>query len=154
MIDVVFLLLIFFMLVSEISHAEASAKLELPYAPLADDDPTKDRSHRVIVNVEKRMSIKGVGKMLIHGVPHDLKALTQVLQKNAYIAGMEDPQKKISNLRVCIRADFDARTKAIQWIFDACQKNMVYKTEISATRDPTKNIPKFLHEKKRKKRKR
>ena len=78
LIDVVFLLLIFFMLVSVFNEMEREAKLELPdaYQVLFDEDIAKERT---IVNVE------GNGRIIMYG-----QALTvdEFKTKLATIAGM------------------------------------------------------------------
>lgn len=151
MIDIVFQLLIFFMLVSQMSQLD-SANLSLPYAPVADPNMQKDdQSKRLTVCIEKTGATPGVGKMTVQGREHDEKSLTQLIQQQALVAGWEDPVKRISNLRVRIMADREARMKAVQRVLDACQKNMVYKTEVMASADPTPDDPKGLQEKAAKK---
>lgn len=148
MIDVVFLLLIFFMVVSEMARLD-SADLSLPYASRAKEpnEGPADPHRMIIVNIEKRLSTPGVGKILVQGKEYDLDALITLIQAEALRAEFEDPVKRISHLRVRIRADREARTKAIQRVLDACQKNMVYKIEVGATKDPTPDDPDVLHAK-------
>ena len=150
MIDIVFQLLIFFMLVCDVSQLEGAA-MTLAYASAADPDLKRtDQAKLITVCIEKTGNIAGIGKLTVQGKEHTDKSLTQLIQQQAQLAGYEDAVKRISNLRVRIRADREARYKAIQRVFEACQVNMVYKTEVMASPSPTRDDPVQLQEKKKK----
>jgi biopolymer transport protein ExbD len=150
MIDIVFQLLIFFMLVSEVSQLDG-AKMALPYASASSTDFKVDQQFKMVtVCIEKTGNIPGVGRLTVQGKEHNEKSLAQLIQSQAQLAGYEDTVKRISNLKVRIRADREARYKSIQRVFEACQANMVYKTEVMASPSPTRDDPTQLQEKKKK----
>lgn len=138
MIDVVFLLLIFFMLVSEISKADM-AQLSLAYASKADEKPDLTDTNRMItINVKKRTEGgRGLGNVLIQGrMYNEDDELREYIHREAVFAEFETDKTGGSNLRIRIRADRDTTTKSVQRILDACTRNKVYKIEVSCSPSP------------------
>lgn len=134
MIDMVFQLIIFFVIVNDFS----STQIEPVYLPKAlhastDPDLVKDRS--VIVNVLKDGTIR-INRETYGGEGIEEKVLHDHMQIEAELAGMEpnpsDPNKMVSKLRVLIRADSDATYEHVQKVFKACAKNGIWKTQIAA----------------------
>jgi len=136
MIDCTFLLLTFFMIVSEMSSLDMEA-LALPYADQAKppEDPMAGQDRMVTINVQKEDAKKGFVR--IQGRNYDKEKLAELIRKEAIISGREhDPQfpkVAIFKLRVLIRCDREAKYETVQWVFDACSKNGVYKTILAAS---------------------
>ena len=134
MIDVVFLLLIFFMIVSELSALDAEA-MTLPWAVTAvPPEPGTNKKHDlVVVNVLESKDPNLPGEVRIRGKKLDKEKLREHLRAAANAVEWENPKKRISTLRVLIRADYACRYEAVQVVFDACQVNGIYKTEIAGS---------------------
>jgi len=134
MIDCTFLLLIFFMVVSEMSSLDMEA-VSLPYADQARAPEVEPEGRRIVINVHKDDAKKGFVR--VQGRNYDKEKLAELIRKEAIRSGEEhDPEfakVKIYKLRVLIRCDREAKYETIQWIFDACSRNGVYKTSISAS---------------------
>jgi len=150
MIDMVFQLIIFFIVVSDFSSSQLEP-LTLPIAIKADTDFKEKNKDRIIF-----VNVLPDGKIMIDrhvfGGPdprnpgQDLpyKILKNHIQIEADLAGMEEnkesPGKQVSKLRVIIRADKDSRYKYVQQVFRACAENRVFKTVIHATKEALKRV--------------
>jgi biopolymer transport protein ExbD len=134
MIDCVFLLLIFFMVVSEMSSMDMEA-VSLPFADQARTPEQEPPDRRIVINIHKDDAKKGFVRVM--GRNYDKVKLTELIRKEAIRSGPEPdpkyPKVKIYALRVLIRCDREAKYETVQWVFDACSKNGVYKTVISAS---------------------
>ena len=133
MIDIVFQLIIFFMVVTELATIDLE-RLTLPYASETDTSQERiDLSEIVTVNVTKKDEIK------IKRQTYTDAQLNDFMSYQAKLAGTKpnefDPTKKVSNLQVLIRADRDCRYESVQRVFEACQKNGVWKTSVASTQD-------------------
>jgi biopolymer transport protein ExbD len=136
MIDCVFLMLLFFMMSSEMSSLDMES-MALPYAseaqPPEPENANPDR--QVVINIGRDDAKKGI--VHVGGLEYDKNKLAEMMRQEALRSGEEkpDPQSGITayNLRVLVRCDRDARYETVQWVFDACYKNRVYKTIIAAT---------------------
>lgn len=149
MIDMVFQLIIFFVVVSDFSSTQLEPVV-LPLAVKADTEPEKEKDRSIIVNVLPDGAIR-INRHTFGGPDpqnpgQDLpyKILKDHFQVEAELAGMEDnpdtPGQKVSKLRVIIRADANAQYKYVQMVFKACAENKVFKTVINATKDPLKPV--------------
>lgn len=122
MIDVVFQLLIFFMLVAEISSSE-SAELILPRASQAVADEGEPGRH--IINVDKEGHIK-VGSAYF-----SLDELeNRILVPEALV--MRDKSGKFSEKPILIRADKEAKFGIVQKIMGRCVRQKIYKISFGA----------------------
>lgn len=133
MIDMVFQLIIFFLIVSDFSSVTIEPVI-LPKAIMADTEKEKVTDRAIVINV------LGDGKIKIDGRPYDKETLPKVLEIRADAAGREvnphDPNgKKISKLIVTLRADRYARYEHVQTVFKACALNGIYKTSIGAVKE-------------------
>jgi biopolymer transport protein ExbD len=106
MIDVVFLLLIFFLVATRFEQEERDLDVELPQASAA--EPTINRTREIFVTVTPQ------GDYFVDGQSLDAPRLAAVL-KNAYRA---NPGRQ----RVTIRADRDSRTRHVVAVMDACNQ--------------------------------
>ncbi len=132
MIDCVFLLLTFFMIVSEMSSLNMES-LALPYA----DQASIERPQGTLLTVNIRKDDAKRGFVRIMGRTYDKDKLAELVRKEAIKSGREHdsghPGVKIHNLKVLVRCDRGAKYKTVQWVFDACSKNGVYKTILAAS---------------------
>jgi biopolymer transport protein ExbD len=148
MIDIVFNLIIFFMIVSELSNLTVE-QLELAYASEA-QDPKKmkqgssDKVLQVNVLPDGLIKIRGAGYSDDPKLKGQYPSLKEFLEIEAAGYEREEPDPSNPNLapskmRINIRADKETKFKNVQSIFDACSKNGVYKTSLAATKEnPTK----------------
>jgi biopolymer transport protein ExbD len=116
MIDIVFLLNVFFMLVSDMTTLQTES-LTLPLAYKATDD-TKPEPGRIIINVTP------TGEVRINAEPYTRAKLENFLAAEAVKRTGADG---LSTLAVKIRADADCQYKYIQEVMMACMKAKVWK---------------------------
>jgi biopolymer transport protein ExbD len=148
MIDVVFNLIIFFMIVTDLTSKETEI-LTLPWSNHAVEDKESDlNERRVIINISKAGTPPkfedwnpATGKVQIHikRVPYDLNTLTTELFKHAETKRDMDHPMKPSEIFVLIRCDAEIRWREVQWVMQACADPTVriYKLQF-ATREETK----------------
>ncbi len=125
MIDIVFLLLIFFMCVSEMARVENEA-LTLPKALSAkeDKDVVKGRQViNVIYSYDQRTGRVDQG-YVVRGQRYTLQRLTDFLKGRAEAA--EKDEKGVSKLQVKIRADARTEFQFVQMAMVACMKAGVW----------------------------
>jgi biopolymer transport protein ExbD len=116
MIDIVFLLIIFFMCVTEMSKMEIEA-VTLPEAFQARDD-IGDSENRIIVNVMKNGTYRVMKKT------YSRDRLKILLLARA--AQMRD-NKQLSNLAVKIRCDANASYKYVQQVMLICMEGKIWR---------------------------
>ena len=140
MIDIVFNLLIFFMVVSDLTQKDL-ANLTLPLAYKAVEDKDDDPDDRVILNVDNS------GQVLYRGEPINLDRLGEALRdaKRTYkrIKRMKEPndphagEEKIaegvyaSKLFVLLRADKDTPWQHVQWLMTIMAEQKFYKLQFA-----------------------
>jgi biopolymer transport protein ExbD len=142
MIDIVFNLIIFFMIVSELSNLTVE-QLELSFASEAQDPPPanpKDKVLQVNVLPDGLVKINGAGYSDDPKLKDVHPSLKEFIENEA--AGYEreepdpnNPALSPSKMKVNIRADKETMFKNVQQVFDACQKCGVYKTSLAATKE-------------------
>ena len=133
MIDCTFLLLIFFMVVSEMAALDME-NVSLPYADQArDHPPPADRM--LTVNIRRDDALDG--HVRIAGEKYDKEKLAELIRKEAIRSELEtdrgNARLRCYKLSVLIRCDRDAKYETVQWVFDACSRNGVYKTILAAS---------------------
>jgi biopolymer transport protein ExbD len=125
MIDIVFLLIIFFMCVTEISKLEIES-LTLPEASMArDNDPTPPR---LTVNVMRN------GSYRVGGEDYSSSEL-KLLVARRVIAGERDA-KGHSDLAVRIRADAHVPYKYVQRVMNQCSKARIWQLSFGVSPRP------------------
>jgi biopolymer transport protein ExbD len=137
MIDCVFLLIIFFMIVSEISQIDLEF-LVLPVADEAvpDEKPARDR---LIINVVKKGGIASsdrAGLYKMKGKEVAAPDLVNALKREAQLDW--DDKKKMSNRFVLIRCDKDVTYSYVQDIMMMCctnEKIRIVKIQIAIKKD-------------------
>lgn len=108
MIDIVFLLIIFFMVgtrFSELNDTEKRLELNLP--PVADGAPMSDAPRRRIVHILQDGTIHFKG---------------QQVTKKKLLADLVQLKKNYPKQGIIIRGDADSRHKSLVAVLEACQK--------------------------------
>jgi biopolymer transport protein ExbD len=127
MIDVVFNLIIFFMLVADLSQKDIEL-LELPWSEKAQAD-TGDEETRVIINIVKKAKTNEERKnwkpgdeveVKLKGDKVTFKQLTQRLLVFAERKRDMDHPMQPSEVFALIRCDKDIRWRQVQWVMQAC----------------------------------
>ncbi len=138
MIDIVFNLLIFFMIVTDLQQKDL-ANLTLPIAYMAAEDKDNDPDDRVILNVDK------YGQIMYRGRALNLDELGTVLrnQKDQYelkkkregkgASGTVEiaPGVKASKLFVLLRADKDTPWQHVQWLMTIMAEQKLFKMQFA-----------------------
>jgi biopolymer transport protein ExbD len=126
MIDVVFNLIIFFMMVADLSKKDIEL-LKLPWSTQAQTDDGKEEM-RVIINVVKKGDIQQIKNwrpgdpvdIRVKGQTVDFKTLTQKLLVIAERKRDMDHPMQPSEVFALIRCDRDIRWREVQWVMQAC----------------------------------
>ena len=123
MIDVVFNLIIFFMIVTDMSQKELE-QLVLPMSTQAVEDTGDEQERRVIINITKKNpeTFKDDHEVdiTIKGKDYDLDKLKEELFVHADSnRDMLDPAQP-SEIFCLIRCDKDIRWREVQWVMQAC----------------------------------
>ena len=121
MIDVVFQLLIFFMLVSEIARTE-KADLVLPKASEAQPDHGDPGRHTINVTRDGRIMVGGRFKTL-EQIDAILAVEVQIMKKRG---------EKFSEKPILIRADKEAHFETVQKIMGKCVKHKIWRLSFGA----------------------
>ncbi len=123
MIDCVFLLIVFFMLVSEFTKLDQH-KLELPTASQAivDDEPGK-----VVINVDHE------GDLFVQGKRFTEPALMNLLAEEAKLSPKGEDGFPLRQVKV--RVDKRTEYSHVQKIMIMCMKNQLWKMSFAATHE-------------------
>ena len=140
MIDIVFNLIIFFMIVSELNNLSVE-ELQLSFAESAAEakvlaQPGQKRVLQVNVLPEGLTRVNGVSYSddpLLEGRYPSLQRFLE-LEAAAYETESGPAGAELSALRVNLRADKEAPFVAVQRVFGACQETRIYKTSLAATK--------------------
>jgi len=126
MIDIVFNLVIFFLIVTDLTQKELE-NLVLPLALKAKEDKAVEDEERVIINlVEKRQNGEGTGtyQAIVKKKEYTHEELKQLLEQRANTAREPDilPGALVapSKIYVLIRADRSTPWQEVQWIMQDC----------------------------------
>lgn len=122
MIDVVFLLIIFFILVTEMAKADTEPLVLPKAAEAVADKPRQER--RVIVNVVRS------GNVVVRRKTLNAVELDRVLQLEAQLAGRD--AKGLSKLFVLIRGDIEVQYRTVQQVLTAAAKQRIWRIELGA----------------------
>ena len=141
MIDMTFLLVVFFMITIDLSQKEYVA-LELPYARVGVEDK-KGEIDRLTINLLPSGDIVFKGKewKLATGLPEQqveaLSQLRDVLRKLTSDPSLREEDRS-SRVPVMIHGDRNARWQYVQWIMMVCAEPSigVYKIQFAVRRPP------------------
>ena len=143
MIDVVFNLVIFFLIVTDLTQKELEL-LTLPLADKAKEDKGIEEEERVIINIVEKKGEPGQYHAIVKKQPltHDqLKAYLRLRADSAREdVAVAEGVGKPSKIFVLIRADRSTPWQQVQWIMQDCADPdvLIYKLQF-ATRDETKS---------------
>ncbi len=127
MIDVVFLLIIFFLVSSHFAQQEVQVDLDLPSAAEG-RNPPEDDARRVVVNVLPEQ--QPGRQIVVAGRPLDQRELTRV------IAAEKNQSKQAKRrLEVRIRCDRRVPYRIVEPIMVACAEAGVWKVTFAVTRE-------------------
>ncbi|MCK5114721.1 MAG: biopolymer transporter ExbD [Phycisphaerae bacterium] len=118
LIDVVFLLIIFFMVVSQFTRVKLEA-VSLPPASQG-ELPEEMSSRRVILNVHQD------GRIINEGIEHDLLSLEQLLK-------MEKAEHGGGRLTILIRSDRKTSWKTVREIMQVCAGEGLSRVKVAVT---------------------
>ncbi len=132
MIDIVFLLIIFFMCVTELSKLDSIAAVQLPVADQAYVD--QDSPDKIVINIEKTKNNKAI--IYFMNKPVTWEGLERLL----HIAAARKPegpplgpnQPPPSSQKIMIRADRELRYRIVQDVLMSCAKQGLYKVSLVA----------------------
>lgn len=116
MIDVVFLLIIFFLMSSHLAQQETNVELELPAADSGDDRPAT-APHRVLLNVPAD------GRLLLGGEAIEPGELARRLAR--------EREHHPDDLEVRIRADRRAPYRVVEPALSACAEAGVWRVQFA-----------------------
>jgi biopolymer transport protein ExbD len=127
MIDMVFQLIIFFMLVMNIEQAQADERVKLPSDPLA-QPRAEVRKSEVVINIGYHRNPDGttIGEPLVMVQGADVDVMTYakaMLPQEAAFAKARGGEEELVNTNVSIRADSEVPTGMIQELIKAGQEN-------------------------------
>ena len=140
MIDVVFNLIIFFMIVIDMTQKELE-QLVLPWSQSAVEDKGDEEERRVIINISKKYKDEWPKnseiKLMVKGDEYDLNTLKDLMFKHAETKRDMNHPMKPSEIFALIRCDQDIRWREVQWVMQACAdpEVRIYKLQF-ATKEP------------------
>jgi biopolymer transport protein ExbD len=118
MIDVVFNLVIFFLIVTDLTQKELE-NLVLPLAVRAKEDKGAELEERVIINLVEEEGHPGKYQAIVKKRPMSHEDLKRLLQKRADTS-REEVAPYGSKIFVLIRADRTTPWQEVQWIMQDC----------------------------------
>ena len=122
MIDVTFLLLIFFVIISTLARMETAADVELPMADQAQTEEAPDRE-QLVINVEAD------GDIFIIGEKRDEEQVASLLRQEALKSMGPD---KFSTRSIVIRGHQKVPYEKIQTLMSQCLTNGIWKLHLAA----------------------
>jgi biopolymer transport protein ExbD len=136
MIDMVFNLLIFFMLITDLKQKDL-AEMTLPVAYMAEEDKNQEDDDRVVLNVDVYGGLMWKGK----NVSMDELGTVLSTARDKYELKMRQLGKsgteelpgggKASKLYVLLRADKDAPWQHVQWLMTIMAEQKLYKLQFA-----------------------
>ncbi len=145
MIDIVFLLIAFFMIVSDLSNLNIQPVI-LPVADKATVPQKGPKDRSVIINIVLKNTETGKAEVRYMGQEKGLTAeeLTAILREEVAAFGVFEPNptrpdKKDSLLQVLVRCDEGAQSGTIHTVYKACQQAKIYKVRVAALSERSGN---------------
>jgi biopolymer transport protein ExbD len=136
MIDCVFNLLIFFMLITDLNQKDL-VDLTLPVAHKAEDDKGQEEDDRVILNVDKYGQVIWKQKIVnldeLGTILASAKDRYELKMRQKGGTGLEDigGGAKASKLYVLLRADKDTPWQHVQWLMTVMAEQKLYKLQFA-----------------------
>ncbi|MEM8882999.1 MAG: biopolymer transporter ExbD [Planctomycetota bacterium] len=138
MIDIVFNLLIFFMVITDLTQKDL-AELTLPIAYMAQEDKNEEKNERIILNVDKYGQILWKSKVVslreLEGILENQKQVfARVMQREGKPAWEEFPGGRATRLYVLLRADKDTPWQHVQWLMTIMAEQKFYKLQFATSK--------------------
>ena len=127
MIDVTFLLIIFFMVLINFTEVEIDSRVVLPVSTLA-KPPEKQIKNTITVQMTSD------GTSLIHGDSVTVENLEPVLQREIHL--FERRGISVREITTIVRAHQDAPTGKVQEVIEACQNKKLVTFRLRAQEEP------------------
>ena len=124
MIDIVFQLIIFFMIVSEFQNMEME-QITLPFALEAKEESKEGQQNRIVVNVNDKGEIR---MMRRHYSSEQLKALLIERARNS-----PKDADGLPTIAVKLRADAECEYKYVQDVIVQCMRAYIWKLSFGAS---------------------
>lgn len=128
MIDCIFQLIIFFMLVTDLSQKELEV-VTLPPASHAVEDENPEK-RRITINVCRWPPDTDRWEIKVHGRVVDYEQLRQILRDHYF--GSERTSEGYAERTIMIRSDENARFELVQNVLRICAEEKFYKIEFGA----------------------
>jgi biopolymer transport protein ExbD len=138
MIDVTFQLIIFFMLVSELTNM-TMLNVTLPVAPNAEElkEPENPLQKRVIINITADGEIAfgthdfvpGKGEKLLENLVDRLRLEAEARQE-LWSKNTQGGGKRVSELKLFVRCDREVDAKYFLYVMHACNQVPLYKVDV------------------------
>ena len=139
LLDVVFQLITFFMLVINFSQENFDSRVKLPVAGSArpQDDAAKLAEERLVLNVDSNGNLLFGGEVLsADRAARKIKLEAQIARENLKaLKGKLGPDQELP-VRVVIRADRDTPFSALFTLIGTCQTNGYQKFDLKAMTGP------------------
>jgi|SRR6185369_6078131 len=126
MLDMVFQLVTFFMLVINFKGAAMDLSLKLPVLGSARPLESKGEHEQIVLNIDAQ------GQLKVYGTPKDIKTY---IAGEAHVAGLKVPNYKKGDelpTTIVVRADKGISFKLLNEIVQTCQNNGFRKFELKA----------------------
>ncbi len=138
MIDIVFQLVIFFLVANDLTRKEVE-ELKLPQALYGEEDLAQEKETRVIVNILKPDDPAAPPKIplvKVKGKEYDLKNLARYMRTMADLDREGDGPGTPSAVYVLVRADKEVPWQHVQYVMQVCAQPtvMIYKMQFATTR--------------------
>jgi biopolymer transport protein ExbD len=131
MIDVLLVLLIFFMSITTVQVLKVDKEVNLPVSPNA--DKRDDQRNEAIVNVRWDGDKKVATYVVDNFIYKDMDALTKALQAAKAVGAGKTARGGNQEFRVVIRGDRDAHAIAVAKVLEAAAAAGIVDTTFSAT---------------------
>jgi len=138
MIDIVFLLIFFFMVVTDLQNMEIE-KIDLPFAAESSPEP-EVKPKRIVINVNKDGRIRIMGSTFESA--EDLLGSLRL----AADAGPHDEKTGLPELAVKIRADRDVDYRKVQDVMVQCMRARLWRVSFGTRSDFDESALKVLSE--------
>ena len=139
LLDVVFQLITFFMLVINFTNDNYDMRIKLPVAGSARplDDPSKAAEDRLVLNIDSKGQLLFNGKILSGGqAVEQIRFEAQLARLNRKTMNRKAAPTDPLPTRIVIRADRDTPFSSFYMILTACQTNGFQKFDLKAMTGP------------------
>jgi biopolymer transport protein ExbD len=127
MIDVIFMLLVFFIICAKITRGKELSGIQVPYAKSSSARPDEGGVKRVIIDVQSDPQNMGRPKITINTLEHTLEELPAFLQKQIKLEA-----------QFTLRADQEIQYRYVKQVMEACSKAGVVKLSFATIREQSK----------------